>query len=788
MSNGVHNSARSPLGQTPSASKPGLVPTNSVTYTTTGPDGQPLQKTVRARIEPTLTVADVVKQLCINLKMTGSPTYFALRDEKDELVTNENLRKMIKNKVNLKCVECNTIVYARLLNSFGRLVNAPRREAGEIADKIAWREENLRDDKLKLTLFSLQKYIKEEEFASSFIEHAGLGSLVDVIATSHGNTLAYALAAMQNLMELEYGWETLSGDFILRIVQILSSPHSLINVCRPATAILKKLVEADPRSFPGTSGVSTSQGTPVPGSIYRYGFGVVFEQMRKEPGFLQTVISRLGSADTAMAQYSMMLINSLLSHADDAKWEEFITQLENLNVRKAVARLMSSHTIDDLMSCILDFQANMIRIAYRKKTTPIDPQNEPAHYKALNNVWESSGIEPGVDQQGETLKWRKLGFDTEDVAQEFSDVGVLGLECLVRFSSMIKCSILNLSQLSRPQERRCPIARASNEVVELLSEHWAIFAPGYSTSTAFQPFFLEFYRVHVLVAQFFIRMWNESGAVQSDFARVVALAHSQIKHTLKNENSRKWYEVEHDLLQCEYRTVRDRQMKELELEDDLLSKIPVRNLRSKLYKESYEFVRQQRIQCLFQGAWFVNAVPSSPQTTNRRPSRPWRFMRLDNGLKYIHYVDSTVKFLVRAGLEDLPERIEVAAISEIATGTCALPPGVLRDASDLSPNTNAPLEVSPLSFSLMSVQEGSLADVIAADHSRWADWTDGLNMLRRDGGHVTSKETAGYVHALTEIGLKIQLLNLSGEMVEIPSGLAAGPSPMNTDFFFSDLI
>ena len=35
-----------------------------------------------------------------------------------------------------------------------------------------------------------------------------------------------------------------------------------------------------------------------------------------------------------------------------------------------------------------------------------------------------------------------------------------------------------LEQLSRGEERRCPIAKASNEVVELLSEHWAIFAPG----------------------------------------------------------------------------------------------------------------------------------------------------------------------------------------------------------------------------------------------------------------------------------------------------------------------
>lgn len=90
---------------------------------------------------------------------------------------------------------------------------------------------------------------------------------------------------------------------------------------------------------------------------------------------------------------------------------------------------------------------------------------------------------------------------------------------------------------------------------------------------------------------------------------------------------------------------------------------------------------------------------------------------------------------------------------------------MLRDHNDLPPTS--PLTASPLSFSLLSAHgEGSLADQIAPDQSRWADWTDGLNMLRRDGGHVASKETAGFVQALTEIGLKIKLL---GELISNPS-------------------
>lgn len=105
---------------------------------------------------------------------------------------------------------------------------------------------------------------------------------------------------MQNLMELEYGWESLDDAFILRVVQILSSPQSLVNVCRPATAILKKLVEADSSSAPGPQAPSTGSQQ---NSIYHFGFQVVFEQMRKELHMLETVVNRLGSADTAMAQY-----------------------------------------------------------------------------------------------------------------------------------------------------------------------------------------------------------------------------------------------------------------------------------------------------------------------------------------------------------------------------------------------------------------------------------------------------------------------------------------------------
>ena len=127
-------------------------------------------------------------------------------------------------------------------------------------------------------------------------------------------------------------------------------------------------------------------------------------------------------------------------------------------------------------------------------------------------------------------------------------------------------------------------------------------------------------------------------------------------------------------------------------------------------------------------------------------------------MKYIHYSDHQTQFPVRSGMEDLPERIDIALISEVAVGSCAALPNILRDQGDLTFNP-AQLAPSPLSFSLLTASGGLLAAQIAPDKSRWADWTDGLNMLRRDGGHVASHETEMFVKALTEIGLKVRLLS-----------------------------
>lgn len=88
------SSSTSTLAST--STRPALVPTNSVTTL----DGI----TVKTRIDPSLTVDEVVRQLVTSpsLRQTQPPSRYALRDEADELVTNDNLRRKIKTRANLK--------------------------------------------------------------------------------------------------------------------------------------------------------------------------------------------------------------------------------------------------------------------------------------------------------------------------------------------------------------------------------------------------------------------------------------------------------------------------------------------------------------------------------------------------------------------------------------------------------------------------------------------------------------------------------------------------------------
>lgn len=70
-------------------------------------------------------------------------------------------------------------------------------------------------------------------------------------------------------------------------------------------------------------------------------------------------------------------------------------------------------------------------------------------------------------------------------------------------------------------------------------------------------------------------MWTDSNAESADYPRIKALVRGQVHAALGHE-ARGWDEVEREFGEMDYVKVRDKQMRDLALEDDLLSKAPIR--------------------------------------------------------------------------------------------------------------------------------------------------------------------------------------------------------------------
>ncbi|GAA5852412.1 hypothetical protein JCM8547_006773 [Rhodosporidiobolus lusitaniae] len=774
---------------------------------------------VKARIDPEVPLDEVIRQLAASsqLQVAEPAALFALR-EKDTgaLVTEENLSRMLAKG-----------------NVFD-LCSSPTIEAVEMVEKLSSTEPSV----VKLATFSLRTLIKERAFLSEFIVRGGLEALQNVIRRSGGNTLAYSLLSLQNLLELEEnGWTGLERSFVARIVEIIAT-EPLINISRPATAILRRLASQGP-SAPFDVNSPTVDNRSSAG--LSSGFAQVYDEIAQQPNFLKIVIERLSSGDVPITNSSLALLNTLLKGSTELGDLRLADELDALDAWKVVGKLLTGTTGADLPT-LLSLQSNLVASLHLTLMTRVDTP----HYTHFDEIWIASGLE----DTDESNRWRRLGFRTESPQFEFDATGLLGLKMLARYAMEGQNEFAQTiaDQLSRPESRRLPISTVSSTVLYLLAQHFSLLDPSSSSSLPAailpNPYLFRLPELHALVVHFFSRMWGDSSATQADYERVTRLTESQVAYVLGGGGGEKtWFKVRQEFLSAGYREVRERQMREMEIEDDILRKAPVRNLRGRLYLESYEFLRSQRIACLHEGAWF-SVVPSSSSSSlsssaqagggrGRNQLQPagkagavagakrWRFYRLAANRKALHWVERAEKGEVRAGLDDLPERLDLALVTDIVpSGANAIQrPGTngttsnshranpslsaptsssnrISSASKRSTDTAVPppgsssssTPLTSLTFTLHS-SDGPLVTLLAPTSSVYSEWVDGLSLLRpasSSGGGITTRDTAQYVQDLTDVGVKVKLLDLSGERVEIPAGVSVQGVPGNTEFFFAD--
>ena len=642
----------------------------------------------------------------------------------------------------------------------------------------------------------------------------------------------------------------ISGPQIVDLV--VAQP--LVNVNRGAMSVLAAIVghPSHRNSQPGVTG-----------------FQRLKPAVDTQPQFLPSLVKKITSADHALCANSLQLINALMRDAiandADFEWPKFIKQLQELGVIKSVYMLMQSSAIQDLAHPLLDFQS-LTKILLRNWREEKVDLEKTEHRRAIRGLHTASMTDaPSADSKENKKqnpeKWRRLGFDTESPAWEFDATGFLGLMDLTDFVYKNEDGFqkLLLEQSAEPLEQRCPIARASLSATLILYEHFEVdklddveshrYTPLESRANfdrAFKPLLLHWSRLHTSGLNAFIRLWKVSGAQVEDYDKIEELVRILIEQVVGQAPRTKDVKaVEEELAEFELKRLRQLQMELLELtyEDAwghhlrYAPKSPSRStdtdlsrqVRDELNHEALQFVKEQRIRCLLQGAWFPtgvdygsNAGPVTSKTLSRSVPSSWRFVRLSHNRRYLHYADFDERTAAEPRLDSLQEKskcntssytewstytpeltctsVDLSIVSSVVSNVSASAPSTSSSDSTVTtlpgneraststkitihgylPQTNHSRQTS--SGSGAGRKESVLLQLHPQSHALASEWLDGLLMLLNQ--QPITADTNKLVTFIGGYGLKIRLLNVRFEDVGLEEPILPSREGLDEEFYY----
>ncbi|KAL8663769.1 MAG: hypothetical protein Q9202_003583 [Teloschistes flavicans] len=666
----------------------------------------------------------------------------------------------------------------------------------------------------KMAVFKLQSNIGDPSFADIFLSQGGLTKLRYLVLNATGNTLAYSLTSFSRLLEVDKGWDHINQEVVERVVELVVT-HPLVNILRGAMAILGAIV-AHQRSPTSTSSQSEA-----------FGFRALKPAIAIHPQFLEMLVSRLSSADHALCANALQLINGLMrdaiSNEGEAEWPKFVARLQDLGVISGVYTLMQSTAVQDLAHPLLEFQGLTKTLLRKYRDVPID-LHRPEHRRALKGVHlasnpdrPSDSLEDGKDKKHNPEKWRRLGFETENPGFEFEEAGYLGMMDLVDYVRKQELSFQKtlLEQSTLAPRTRCPIARASLAVTVMLydlfeaersdlddAKSYLALDSKSSYDRIFKPLILQWSRIHLAGLQAFFRLWKATGAERDEFSKLVDLVRILLETVVGGAKREKSVEdVEFEIRDFDYERLRQVQMELFQMTYEDIWGHHLRQVRDETCHEAVQFMKEQRIRCLLAGAWFSNhsAWKSEAGQQDSRISRApsYRYVKLSHNRRYLHYADFDIKGDQDLELDSLPEKLDLAIVSSVASNVSTKTP-----TSAHSHSSNTTLKKLPQSSTTQITIHGYLPDSATppdtshsapqrvrsdskstersntrsaishynkieipllilhpATHSLASEWLDGLLMLLAQ--RPLTSETRKLTSLVAEYGLKIRLMNVN---------------------------
>ncbi|KAK5950921.1 hypothetical protein OHC33_007993 [Knufia fluminis] len=702
-----------------------------------------------------------------------------------------------------------------------------------MADLLAGLASN-EDATRKMAAFKLQTMTNDPSFAEHFCAQGGLARLRDVILESSGNTLAYSLASFARLLELDQGWDGVSSKVVQKAVELVVC-QPLVNILRGAMAVLVSIVSRPHNE----ERVSSS-------SEYIGGFKALKPAISHYPQFLEMLVSRLSSADHALCANALQLINALMRDAitvdDEAEWPKFIKRIQDLGVIKAVYVLIQSSALQDLAHPLLEFQQLTKILLSRWRDVPVDIA-KPEHRRTIKAIHLSSNppekehlqsTKDSTRPKHDPNKWRRLGFTVENPEPDFEDMGFLGMMDLSDYVRKHQEEFQNIlaEQEMLSRERRCPLARASLVVTAILFEHfevdkleeheeraYLVLESRANYEEVFRPLLLHWSRLHVAALHAFLRLWKETGAEADDFHKIMELVRILVESVVGSaERTRSIESIEQELASYECKRLRELQMELLDLAYDDLWSRHLRGTRDELQSEALQFVKEQRIRCLLQGAWFPHihrtahdqeiGGPVQAQDLEEQVIHGYRYIQLAEDRKVLHWADFEEIWDMPPQMNTLQSTLPLSSVSSVVSNITANQER--KSSTDTERYTTTKITIhgyEPRSRLTSSKGKGHRKQESKASsranqkevvlltfqpqsHVIASEWLDGLLMLL-DQQPITA-ETNKIVKMIGEMGLKVRLLNVRGNdeegIIEGIDGIDAPEVPtregLDEDYFY----
>ncbi|KAF2635309.1 hypothetical protein P280DRAFT_473867 [Massarina eburnea CBS 473.64] len=682
----------------------------------------------------------------------------------------------------------------------------------ELVERLGSDEESVR----KMAVFKLQNSIGDPSFADVFIQEGGLPKLRALALHATGNTLAYCLTSLSRLLELDKGWDHVSDELIKRIVELVVA-QPLVNVNRGAMSVLAAIVGNPSRRNSDPDATGFQRLKPV---------------VESHPQFLPSLVEKMTSADHALCANSLQLINALMRDAiandADFEWPRFIKQLQELGVIKSVYGLMQSTAVQDLAHPLLEFQS-LTKVLLKKWREEHVDMEKSDHRRAVRGLHVAS-IPEKVEtdtksnkgsKKANPTKWRRLGFETESPAFEFGTTGFLGLMDLTDFVYKNEDGFqkLLLEQSAEPVGQRCPIARASLAVTSILYEHFDVNKTDDTEhrhtiedsrnrfEKAFKPLLLHWSRLHTSGLNSFIRLWKTAGAQSEDFDKIEELVRILVEQIVGQAPRMKDVkDVEEELVEFDIQRLRELQMELLELTYEDAWGHHLRQVRDELNHEALQFVKEQRIRCLLQGAWFpqtmnygAEAGPVTSKTLSKTVPTAWRFVRLSHNRRHLHYADFEEKASPDPKLDALREKIDLSIVSSVVSNVSASAPSTsssstltTREPAHASTSTKITIHGHVAArnhhrqssdASKSTQKETVLLQLHPQSHTLASEWLDGLLMLLNQ--QPITADTSKLVSLIGGYGLKIRLLNVRFEDVGIEEPTLPSREGLDDEYYYS---